>query len=117
MPESKVQFRVLLVWVLFRIAVGATLNIASSAASFGAAGSLRLDVPLTTRLSTLAVTVSAVSTSVTVRLPLALRPASVSARAAVSGPPVITGASFVPLIVMTTVWSSKAALSSVARTV
>ena len=77
-------------------------------------------VPPRATENTLGATLSLRSASLTVSVPPLLRVAPVSARESVelSPPPtVISGASFVPLIVMTTVWSSKALLSSVARTV
>ena len=81
---------------------------ASSCALLGAAGSLVLPVALRVRLT---VTLLAVSRSVTVRLSLAFRPASVSAKVAVlpsSAPKEITGASLVPVTVSVIVWSSLA---------
>ena len=82
--------------------VGETLNIASSAASPGAAASARFDVPLTARLR-LALTTSVVSTSATVSVPLVLSAASVSLKPAVSGPLLISGASLVPVTVIVSV--------------
>ena len=77
-------------------------------------------VPDATTPTTEAVTLSERSGSLTVRVSETDRAALVSARvsAALSpAPTVITGASLVPVMVMVTVWSSKAPLSSVARTV
>ncbi len=80
-----------------------TVSIASSAALFDASDVV---VPLATTLSTLVDTVFDVSTSDTLSVPLVARPALVSASdAAALSPPasVITGASFVPVIVIVTV--------------
>ncbi|TWT86418.1 hypothetical protein Pla100_60430 [Neorhodopirellula pilleata] len=52
--------------------------------------------------STAAATLSDRSRSVTVSVPLVLKPEPVGVSPALSGPSVITGASLVPLIVMTT---------------
>ena len=98
---------------------GLTLNIASRSVSLGAAASVRSEVPLITRLSTVAVTTSVVFTSLTVRVPLLVRVVSVSVRPALSGPSLIIGASLLPVMVMVTVSVSLngVASSSVACTV
>ena len=88
-----------------RIAVGVRLNIASSAAAFGAAGSDRSDVPDTFASTSEceAVTTSVVSTSETPNVPVSVSVPFVSLMDRVAGPPEITGASFVPVIVIVTV--------------
>ena len=60
-------------------------------------------VPLSATEETAAETVSVVSTSVTVMEPAVERVVSVSVREAVSAPPVMTGVSLVPVMVMVTV--------------
>ena len=75
-----------------------TLNMDSNVASLGAAGSVRLLLPETASVR-VAVTTSLVSTSLTVRLPRVLRPLLVSVRSSASGPPLMTGASLLPLMV------------------
>ncbi|TWT86423.1 hypothetical protein Pla100_60480 [Neorhodopirellula pilleata] len=88
--------------VLSRIAVGETLKNDAIVALLSVPGTLLEPVPVTTTESTAAVTLSLRSRSVTVNVPLSVRPALVSVNEDVSGPPVITGASLVPLTVMTT---------------
>ena len=76
-------------------------------------GTLLALVPVTTTESTAAVTLSVKSRSVTVNDPVSLSPALVSVSDNVFGPPVITGASAVPVIVIVTVSVSlKGELSS-----
>ena len=82
--------------------VGETLNIASSAASPGAAAPARFDVALTARLR-VARTTSVMTTSATVSVPLVLSAASVSLKPAVAGPLLISGASLVPVTVIVSV--------------
>jgi hypothetical protein len=63
-------------------------------------------VPLATTLNTLGATVFDVSTSPTLSVPLVVRPAFVSGKVAAAlspEPTVITGASFVPVMVTVTV--------------
>ena len=80
-------------------------------------------VPEATTGSTVRVTTSersGRSTSTTVSVPDSVRPALVSAivSAALSpAPTLMSGASFEPVMVIVTVWSSKTPLSSLARTV
>ena len=62
-----------------RMVVGDSVSISSRFASLGAAGSVRLELPETARVL-VAMTTSEVSTSVTVRLPVVVRPALVSLR-------------------------------------
>ena len=99
LPELKLHPNDAVVWLASRTVVGVRVNIPSNAASPGAGASLRLDVPVTANVW-LAVTISVKSTSPTVSVPLVDNVVFVSNNNAVSGPSVIIGASFVPLMVM-----------------
>ena len=100
MPESNVHVRLSLVSVLLIISVGLTVNNPSNMA---------LSTPLTSPVGlnewTAAVTVLVTSTSPIVSVSLAVSFSSVSVNAAESSSPVATvivGASFVPVMVMST---------------
>ncbi|TWT86416.1 hypothetical protein Pla100_60410 [Neorhodopirellula pilleata] len=98
----KFHIRVLVVWVLSKIAVGVTLKNDCNVALSSVTGTLADPVPETATESTVARTLSLRSRSVTVNEPLSVKPESASVNAEVAGPPVMTGASAVPLIVITT---------------
>ena len=102
-----------------RIAVGVTDKKLRNVALVKPAGTLPAPDPVTTTESTAAVTLSVRSRSVTVKAPESLSPALVSVNDAVSGPPVMTGASAVPVMVIVTVSVSLSGepSSSVALTV
>ncbi|MFN9418540.1 MAG: glycoside hydrolase family 30 beta sandwich domain-containing protein [Pirellula sp.] len=85
------------------IAVGVTDKKLLSVAFVNPDGTLVAPVPVTTTESTAAVTLSVRSRSVTVKVPVSLSPALVSVNDEVSGPPVMTGASAVPVMVIVTV--------------
>ena len=103
LPELKFQVSVLVVCVPLSIAVGETDKKLRNVAFVNPDGTLVAPVPVTTTESTAAVTLSVKSRSVTVKLPESLSPAFVSVNEEVSGPPVITGASAVPVMVTVTV--------------
>ena len=104
----KFQVKVLFVCEPLRIAVGVTDKKLLSVAVVNPAGTLPAPVPVTTTESTATVTLSVRSRSVTVNVPVSLSPALVSVNADTSGPPVMTGASAVPVTVITTVCVSTA---------
>ena len=83
------------------------------------AGRLLAPVPLTATESTAAVTLLVRSASLTVNVPLLVKPALVSVKPTESGPSLMTGASLVPVMVTVTVSVSESGVpsSSVALTV
>ena len=84
-----------------------------------ATGSEPVPVPPTDTESTEALTMSETSRSATLSVPLPVRPALASSMASAAESPlstVITGASFVPLIVMVTCWVFELPVPSLATT-